>query len=41
VEESFIEKVFLENIHLVLGEKGLEYVNGSFMHMVHLLIGKE
>lgn len=41
MEESFIAKLFLENIHHVLGEKGIEHVNGSFMHMVHFLIGKE
>lgn len=36
-----IAKVFLENIYHFLNEKGLEHVNGSFMHMVYLLIEKE
>lgn len=41
MEECFIAKVFLENINPILSGKGLDHVNGSFMHMVHLLIKKE
>jgi len=41
MDEYFIAKVFLDNINHILGEKGLDHVNGSFMNMVHILIEKE
>jgi len=41
VYEHFTAKVFLNNINPILGEKGFEHVNSSFMHMVHLLIENE
>lgn len=41
VDEHFIAKVFLYNINLNVGEKGIDHVNGLFMNMIHILIEKE